>query len=141
MRERGLKSLAVFGSVIRGEARTDSDIDVLVDVEPDVRFSLIDLVALKDFLEDRLNRKVDVVTKSGTNDWHGTLFGYFRNSVFDARNFNDYNLAGNPAVPPFRMGQYGLTFGGPIVKNKTFFIISYEGLRQLQSITQQFTVP
>ena len=65
LRERGLKSLAVFGSVIRGEARTDSDIDVLVDVEPDVRFSLIDLVALKDFLEDRLNRKVDVVTKSG----------------------------------------------------------------------------
>ena len=85
--------------------------------------------------------QVDVVTKSGTNDWHGTLFGYFRNSVFDARNFNDYNLAGNPAVPPFRMGQYGLTFGGPIVKNKTFFFISYEGLRQLQSITQQFTVP
>src|SRR5580700_8125412 len=85
--------------------------------------------------------QVDVVTKSGTNDWHGTLFGYFRNSVFDARNFNDYNLAGNPAVPPFRMGQYGLTYGGPIVKNKTFFFISYEGLRQLQSITQQFTVP
>ena len=65
LRERGLKSLAVFGSVIRGEARTDSDIDVLVEVEPDVPFSLIDLVALKDFLEDRLNRKVDVVTKSG----------------------------------------------------------------------------
>jgi len=65
LRERGLKSLAVFGSVIRGEARTESDIDVLVDVEPDARFSLIDLVALKDFLEDRLNRKVDVVTKSG----------------------------------------------------------------------------
>jgi predicted nucleotidyltransferase len=65
LRERGLKSLAVFGSVIRGEARTDSDVDVLVDVEPDVRFSLIDLVALKDFLEDRLNREVDVVTKSG----------------------------------------------------------------------------
>ena len=65
LRERGLKSLAVFGSVARGAARTDSDVDVLVDIEPDVRFSLIDLVALKDFLEDRLNRKVDVVTKSG----------------------------------------------------------------------------
>ena len=65
LRERGLKSLAVFGSVARGAARTDRDVDVLVDIEPDVRFSLIDLVALKDFLEDRLNRKVDVVTKSG----------------------------------------------------------------------------
>jgi hypothetical protein len=85
--------------------------------------------------------QVDVVTKAGTNDWHGTVFGYFRNSVFDARNFNDYNLAGNPQVPPFRMGQYGMTVGGPIKKDKTFFFLSYEGLRQLQSITQQFTVP
>ncbi len=85
--------------------------------------------------------QVDVVTKSGTNDWHGSAFGYLRNSVFDARNFNDYDLNGNPYVPPFRMGQYGFTFGGPVKKNKTFFFVSYEGLRQLQSTTQQFTVP
>ena len=85
--------------------------------------------------------QVNLVTKSGTNEFHGTVFGYLRNSVFDARNFNDFNLQGLPAVPPFRMGQYGLTFGGPIQKNKTFFFISYEGLRQLQSTTQQFTVP
>ena len=85
--------------------------------------------------------QVDVVTKSGTNNFHGTAFGYLRNSVFDARNFNDFDLNGNPAVPPFRMGQYGMTFGGPIVKDNTFFFISYEGLRQTQSITQQFTVP
>jgi putative addiction module CopG family antidote len=65
LRERGLRSLAVFGSVARGAARSDSDVDVLVDIEPDTRFSLIDLVALKDFLEDRLGRKVDVVTKAG----------------------------------------------------------------------------
>jgi hypothetical protein len=85
--------------------------------------------------------QIDVETKHGTNDYHGTIFGYFRNSVFDARNFNDYDINGNPAIPPFRMGQYGLTFGGPIQKDKTFFFISYEGLRQLQSITQQFSVP
>jgi predicted nucleotidyltransferase len=65
LRERGLKSLAIFGSVVRGAARPDSDRDPLVDIEPDARFSLIDLVALKDFLEDRLDRKVDVVTKGG----------------------------------------------------------------------------
>src|SRR5580692_5237979 len=53
--------------------------------------------------------QIDVVTKSGTNDYHGTAFGYLRNSFFDARNFND-----PPAVPPFRLGQYGLTVGGPI---------------------------
>lgn len=71
-----------------------------------------------------------MVTKSGTNDYHGTVFGYSRNSIFDARNFND-----PPDVLPFRMGQYGLTFGGPVQKDKTFFFLSYEGLRQLQEAT------
>ena len=65
LRERGLRSLAVFGSVARGTARPDSDVDVLIDVEPGASFSLIDLVRLKDFLEDRLGRKVDVVTQDG----------------------------------------------------------------------------
>ena len=85
--------------------------------------------------------QVNVVTKSGSNDFHGTVFGYFRNSIFDARNFNDFDLNGNAAIPPFRLGQYGLTVGGPIKKDKTFFFLSYEGLRQLQSTTQQATVP
>ncbi len=85
--------------------------------------------------------QINVVTKSGTNDLHGTVFGYLRNSVFDARNFTDFDLNGNPAIPPFRLGQYGLTVGGPIHKNKTFFFLSYEGLRQLQSTSQVATVP
>jgi hypothetical protein len=85
--------------------------------------------------------QINVVTKSGSNDFHGTAFGYLRNSVFDARNFNDFDINGNPAIPPFRLGQYGLTVGGPIVKDKTFFFLSYEGLRQLQSTTQVGTVP
>src|SRR5215467_9201972 len=85
--------------------------------------------------------QIDVETKHGTNQYHGTVYGYLRNSAFDARNFTDFDLNGNPAVPPFRMGQYGLTVGGPIQKGKTFFFLSYEGLRQLQSTTQTFTVP
>ena len=85
--------------------------------------------------------QIDLETKSGTNNFHGSMFGYFRNSVFDARNFNDFGLNGNPEIPPFRMGQYGLTVGGPVWKDKTFFFISYEGLRQLQSISQQLVVP
>jgi hypothetical protein len=85
--------------------------------------------------------QIDVETKHGTNVYNGSFFTYFRNSVFDARNFNDYNVNAQPAIPPFRLAQYGLTLGGPIVKNKAFFFISYEGLRQLQSITSQFTVP
>lgn len=65
LRERGLTSLAIFGSTARGTSRPDSDVDVLIDIAPDVRFSLIDLVSVKDFLEDKLGRKVDVVTREG----------------------------------------------------------------------------
>jgi uncharacterized protein len=65
LRQHGLTSLALFGSVVRGAARPDSDIEVLVDVAPDAQFSLIDLVAVKDFLEDQLGRRVDVVTRGG----------------------------------------------------------------------------
>ncbi len=85
--------------------------------------------------------QIDVVTKSGTNDFHGSVFGYLRNSVFDARNFNDFDVYGNPAIPPFRMGQYGMTFGGPIAKDKLFFFLNYEGLRQYAATTNQLLVP
>src|SRR5579864_2138647 len=85
--------------------------------------------------------QINVVTKSGTNDFHGTAFGYLRNSVFDARNFNDFDINGNPAIPPFRLGQYGLTVGGPIIKDNTFFFLSYEGLRQFQTTSQIGVVP
>jgi hypothetical protein len=85
--------------------------------------------------------QINVVTKSGTNDFHGTAFGYLRNSVFDARNFNDFDLNGNPNIPAFRMGQFGMTFGGPIAKDKTFFFVNYEGLRQLQSGVTVAKVP
>jgi hypothetical protein len=81
--------------------------------------------------------QVDVATKSGTNAFHGTVFGYLRNSVFDAREFNDPP----GAVAPFRLGQYGMTFGGPIQKEKTFFFVNYEGLRQLQALTYLAAVP
>jgi Carboxypeptidase regulatory-like domain len=85
--------------------------------------------------------QIDVVTKSGTNGWHGSAFGYLRNSVFDARNFNDFDINGNPAIPPFRFGQYGMSLGGPIVKNKLFFFINYEGLRQYAATTNVVAVP
>ena len=65
LRQRGLTSLALFGSVVRSAARADSDIDVLVDVARDAQFSLIDRVAVKDLLEDQLGRRVDVVTRGG----------------------------------------------------------------------------
>lgn len=65
LRERGLTALAIFGSTVRGTAGPESDVDLLIDIAPDIRFSLVDLVSVKDFLEDRLGRPVDVVTREG----------------------------------------------------------------------------
>jgi hypothetical protein len=85
--------------------------------------------------------QIDAETKHGGNDFHGSLFGYLRNSVFDSRNFNDFDVNGNPAIPPFRFGQYGMSVGGPVVKNKLFFFVNYEGLRQYGATTNQVLVP
>lgn len=85
--------------------------------------------------------QVNVVTKSGTNDFHGTVFGYLRNSEFDSREFIDVDANGNPIKPPFRLGQYGMTLSGPIKKDKAFFFLNYEGLRQAQPQTTVAAVP
>lgn len=63
LRQRGIASAAVFGSVVRGQARPDSDVDVLVDVDPAAQFDLLDLVGVKNLLADRLRRPVDVVER------------------------------------------------------------------------------
>lgn len=65
LRERGIQSAALFGSVARGTARPDSDVDVLIDLTPGSRFSLVDLAATKDFLEEQLGRRVDLATREG----------------------------------------------------------------------------
>jgi hypothetical protein len=70
--------------------------------------------------------QISIVTKSGTNHFHGTAFDYLRNDVFDARNYFD---APPVPKPPLRQNDFGGTFGGPILKNKAFFFFSYEGLR------------
>ena len=89
--------------------------------------------------------QVDIVTKSGTNEFHGSLFEYLRNSALDSRSFLDLDLdpaaPGVTKVPPFRMNQFGATFGGPIVKDKTFFFASYEGIRQFRGLTLHAFVP
>ena len=67
LRGRGVTSVALFGSVARREAGPSSDVDILIDVDPDVHFSLIDLFDIKALLESRLQRPVDVVTRGGLN--------------------------------------------------------------------------
>src|SRR5262249_11260493 len=83
--------------------------------------------------------QVSLVTRSGTNAFHGTLFEYFRNDVLDA---NDWfaNANGLPK-PEERQNDFGGVFGGPVFKDKTFFFFSYEGLRLRQPASQESVVP
>ena len=78
-----------------------------------------------------------VATKSGTNDFHGTLFEFLRNEDLNARNY----FAQGGARPEFRRNQYGFTFGGPVSKNRTFFFVDWQGTRLRTGITRFSTVP
>lgn len=78
---------------------------------------------------------INIVTKSGTNSIHGTLFEFFRNSALDAKNF----FAAKK--PPFRFNDFGGNIGGPIIQNRTFFFVNYEGSRQRIGIVGNQTVP
>ena len=80
---------------------------------------------------------VQVTTKSGTNENHGTAFEFLRNDKLDA---NDFFNSGRPQ-PPFRQNQYGATFGGPIVKDRMFYFGSYEGTRIREKLTRLSIIP
>ncbi len=81
---------------------------------------------------------VNLATRSGSNVYHGEAFEFFRNNALDARNF--FNTVPNPQAS-FKRNEFGAAFGGPIKKNKAFFFLAYEGLRQHQSLTVTSTVP
>ena len=81
---------------------------------------------------------VNVVIKSGTNNFHGSAFEFLRNSYMDAKNFFDDPLS---PIPPFKQNQFGGTLGGPIIKNRTFFFVDYQGTRIRESQTFISTVP
>ena len=81
---------------------------------------------------------VNLTTKSGGNDFHGNLFEFFRNEHLNATN---YFQSSNPTKPEYRRNQYGGMFGGPVVKNRTFFFVDYQGQRQSIGRTMTSTVP
>jgi len=86
--------------------------------------------------------QIAIVTRSGTNQFHGTLFDYLRNDVLDASNwFNGYINHPPLAKAKERQNDFGGTVGGPIVKDRTFFFFSYEGLRLRLPETELTTVP
>lgn len=88
---------------------------------------------------------VDVVTKSGTNEYHGSAWEYVRNNAFDAR---PAFLAASAKTPAFRQNQFGASFGGPVWvpkayqgRNKTFFFVAYQGFRYTRDSTNHLLVP
>jgi hypothetical protein len=91
---------------------------------------------------------VNLATRTGSNDFHGEAFDFFRNNVLDARNFfntTEVQTSTGAFVPnpqaPFQRNDFGADFGGPIIKNKLFFFVAYEGLRQNQGIPLSTFVP
>ncbi len=78
---------------------------------------------------------INIVTRSGTNEFHGALWEFLRNDALDARNYFDQSK------PPYRQNQYGVAFGGPIIKNRTWFEAYWEGFRSVQSISSFASVP
>jgi hypothetical protein len=80
--------------------------------------------------------QVNVVSKSGTNEFHGNTFYAVRNDALDARSPFD-----GATLPPFTLNQFGASFGGPVIRNKAFFYVNYEGLRQSLGQTFENFVP
>ena len=80
---------------------------------------------------------VNSITRQGTNQLHGSIYDFVRNSVFDSRSYFDKPDQGEPS---FRRNQFGATLGGPIVHDKSFFFVNYEGFRQAQGVTILSTV-
>src|SRR5207248_1258298 len=83
--------------------------------------------------------QVNIVTKSGGNQFHGSAFEYFRNTHMDAADFFTNRSAGQKS--PLNRNQFGGTLGGPIVRNRTFFFLSYEGFRQVAPQVSSTRVP
>ena len=82
--------------------------------------------------------QVNVVTKSGSNDLHGSLYWFHRNAALDARNFF---APASESKPKYLRNQFGGSFGGPIRENQTFFFVDYEGGRSREGITRITNVP
>jgi hypothetical protein len=84
---------------------------------------------------DALGSTTNIITRSGTNGFHGSLWEFLRNDAFDATNYFA------KSTEPLKQNQFGGRFGGPIIKDKTFFFGYYEGFRNHQGETVQSTVP
>ena len=108
-------------------------------------------LGLDDFVEVRVSSQtfgseygtksggvVEAITKSGSNQFHGSLFELHRDAALEARNY--FDLSSRP-IPPFVRNQFGASVGGPLARDHTFFFASYEGFREVRATTAIATVP
>jgi Carboxypeptidase regulatory-like domain len=118
--------------------------------EQQIGFELIEppIDAIQEFKVQTSNMSADIgkggavvnlVLKSGTNEFHGSAFEFLRNEFLDANNY--FNNAFGIPRPPYRRNEFGGTLGGPIIKGKTFFFVDYQGRRVHTSLTDISTVP
>ncbi|MBZ5653848.1 MAG: TonB-dependent receptor [Acidobacteriia bacterium] len=125
---------------VDGQNASRGDINGFLDTEGDegarVTRASVDSIQEIDFSNNGYNAEngrslgpqMNIITKSGTNDYHGTLFEFFRNDALDAKDYFQ-----NPTQfpqQPLRLNQFGGNFSGPIIRNKLFFFVNYEGDRQ-----------
>jgi hypothetical protein len=141
--ERGSNGLSLGGG---GAAEFNGFSPNLVSTEAVQEFSITTSNADASFGRGS-GGQVNIITKSGSNGLHGSLYEYFRNNKLDARdlfNTGPFFSKENPKasiVPPFKQNLFGGTVGGPIAKNKHFFFGNYEGFRQKLEQTSSATVP
>ncbi len=119
-------------------ARNINNVDSGFALKPPIdsiaEFRIITGGASAEFGES-VGSNTSLVIKSGSNEIHGSVYEFFRNDVFDARNFF------SEEVEPLKQNQFGATIGGPLQRNRTFFFGYYEGFRNRQGITRTATVP
>jgi hypothetical protein len=89
----------------------------------------------------RAASQVNVVTKSGTNQFHGSIFEFHRNDAFDSRPYSFTSAQAALPKAPFKWNQYGYTLGGPIWRNKVFFMSNWEGYRDRKENQQNYSLP
>jgi hypothetical protein len=139
--ERNANGLALVGGGAAGFAGASPN---LISTEAIQEFSIITSNADATFGRGS-GGQINVITRSGSNSFHGSAYEYLRNNVMDARDFFNYgpffDRQRRAIVPPFRQNLFGVSAGGPIVSNRHFFFANYEGFRQVLEQTASATVP
>ncbi len=151
VQQNSLRQGEVGGLSVNGQRSNDSAylLDGVMNTDPD--YNALNYVPIIDAISEfqvqvaqysaeyghASGGQINVITQSGTTQWHGAVWNFLRNNVMDARPFN---LTTSPDVPEFRRNQFGGTIGGQLLKNKVFGFFAYEGLRVRQAAANLTTV-